>query len=178
MSKTCPHCNDAKDFYISDNFDLECGYCGAVIANVKNEFKSAIVAAKTNAAAMATAASPAVAESACEPVEVIDRSKDPEYYFATDVYARISAQDAASPYMMCISGYSIDNRSHKVAFSGRYTKKGKIRILKCVDCGHCDFTNNGRSINEFACDSCSTFYRFTEKQPADDLTKQDDNTNE
>lgn len=138
------------DFYISDNFDLECGYCGAVIANVKDGFKAAVAdaAAKAAARAASNAASDVDTVEFVEPVEVIDRSKDPEYYFATDVYARISAQDAASPYMMCISGYSIDNRSHKVAFSGRYTKKGKIRILKCVDCGHCDFTNNGRSINE------------------------------
>ncbi|EKO3657439.1 hypothetical protein M3906_000251 [Vibrio metschnikovii] len=42
MSKKCPYCKDAKDFYISMNFNLECGYCGAVLANVEAEFKVAM----------------------------------------------------------------------------------------------------------------------------------------
>ncbi len=33
--KQCPQCKYARDFCVTTSFNLECGYCGFVIGNIK-----------------------------------------------------------------------------------------------------------------------------------------------
>ena len=46
MSRLCPRCGDAKDFYITDSYKVECGYCGYTVAKIEAQFVEASRAAK------------------------------------------------------------------------------------------------------------------------------------
>lgn len=153
MSKVCPNCKEARDFYIDDSFSLECGYCGFEICNVKEQFKEATVRANIK---------PVVEPSPVHP-EMIDRSQDPDYYFCEEVFARILGQNSRGESLMSVASYRLDKNSNElITFTGRYVKKGKIRTMKCFECGHHDFNENGRAINEYACDGCGAYYEIYE----------------
>lgn len=38
--KRCPQCQDASDFCVTTQYQLECGYCGFVIGNIKPLWKA------------------------------------------------------------------------------------------------------------------------------------------
>ncbi len=38
--KRCPQCQDASDFCVTAQYQLECGYCGFVIGNIKPLWKA------------------------------------------------------------------------------------------------------------------------------------------
>lgn len=39
-SKRCPRCG-TNDYYVSSDYDVSCGYCGFVVANIKESFLAA-----------------------------------------------------------------------------------------------------------------------------------------
>ncbi|HHK8456760.1 TPA: hypothetical protein ACQYBV_000588 [Vibrio parahaemolyticus] len=49
-AKKCPKCNDANDFFINESFQVCCGYCGFVVAKVKDQFTQAKTDCKTKEA--------------------------------------------------------------------------------------------------------------------------------
>ncbi len=38
--KKCPRCMDSSDFCVTTKYQLECGYCGLVIANIKPQWQA------------------------------------------------------------------------------------------------------------------------------------------
>ncbi|HBC3474278.1 TPA: hypothetical protein KDY89_004410 [Vibrio parahaemolyticus] len=40
-AQKCPLCGDAKDFFVTHHYQLQCGYCGFTIGDVKSLWQSA-----------------------------------------------------------------------------------------------------------------------------------------
>lgn len=38
--KRCPECHYARDFYVTAQYQLECGYCGFAIGNIQSLWKA------------------------------------------------------------------------------------------------------------------------------------------
>lgn len=37
-ARKCPQCKDANDFHVNAGYDVSCGYCGFVVANIQDQF--------------------------------------------------------------------------------------------------------------------------------------------
>jgi ribosomal protein S27E len=48
MARSCPRCRRARDFFIENDFDVSCGYCGFVVANITEQFKKTEQDLKSN----------------------------------------------------------------------------------------------------------------------------------
>ncbi|ELA9712821.1 hypothetical protein GNY17_02095 [Vibrio parahaemolyticus] len=38
-AKKCPRCKYANDFHVNERFEVSCGYCGFVVAQIKEQFQ-------------------------------------------------------------------------------------------------------------------------------------------
>ena len=46
-------------------------------------------------------------------------------------------------------------------FSPKLIEKGHYRYIKCKDCGHGDFSLDGRFMNEYSCNGCDAFVEIS-----------------
>ena len=58
-----------------------------------------------------------------------------------------------------IHSYKFEGELYDTVVPIQSPKEGSVKILLCNACGHRDFNDNGRFINEYSCNGC---YRFVE----------------
>ncbi len=64
-----------------------------------------------------------------------------------------SSQDSTE----AIASYKFEHDTQWVTPSKQVPKEGKINILSCKHCGHLDFNEDGRFMNEYSCNGCDSF---------------------
>ncbi|MBD2784710.1 hypothetical protein ID858_10495 [Xenorhabdus sp. DI] len=72
-----------------------------------------------------------------------------------DVYIKFHGFDGII-HKSKISGYRFDGDIHYRTFKSRSIPENSIRIFLCK-CGADDWSNDGRSINEYCCESCMEY---------------------
>lgn len=45
-AKKCPQCKCANDFHVNESFEVSCGYCGFVVAKIKEQFQQSALVLK------------------------------------------------------------------------------------------------------------------------------------
>ncbi len=49
-AKKCPQCKCANDFHVNEKFEVSCGYCGFVVAQIKEQFQQSAIILKNQGA--------------------------------------------------------------------------------------------------------------------------------
>lgn len=62
-----------------------------------------------------------------------------------------------------ISHFRFDGEIQFTEAKFEEVEKGKFRFIKCKFCGHNDFNEDGRFINEYSCNGCDGFLEVTLK---------------
>lgn len=68
--------------------------------------------------------------------------------------------DAVEP----INSYKFEDDLYEIKPEKQKPKEGMVNILTCKHCGHRDFNDDGRFINEYSCNGCDRFIEVIFKQ--------------
>ncbi len=80
------------------------------------------------------------------------------------LYMKLHMQQSDSDSFEPISSFKFEGDLYETEPAKQSPKQGRVKVLICKHCGHRDFNDDGRFINEYSCNGCDRFIEVTFKQ--------------
>lgn len=74
-----------------------------------------------------------------------------------ELYINLHCCQSSRDSKNVISSYMFNGETNYTDAEKQTPPKGKVKILICKFCGHRDFNDDGRFINEFSCNGCDGY---------------------
>jgi len=60
-----------------------------------------------------------------------------------------------------MTSFKFDGETQWTKVKNKEVENGRFRFLKCKGCGHNDFNDDGRFMNEYSCNGCGGFVEIS-----------------